>query len=305
MSTGASIGAENVRSGYVNSDGVRLYYEIVGHGEPLIMLNGGPGFPHDYLVETVELAPYARLVYFDQRGTGKSDKVDPSLYTVEANVQDVENLRRDLNLGRCGIFGHSWGGMLAQEYALAYPQRVSKLILADTFSSREDIDATLSRMRAGVPEETRAIYDKYEREGLYKHGDQYPEEYQAALDAAYEPIFISVPPPDYLQDSFGKIAYDVYRAMWGEESEFRLTGTLQHFDAAPRLHEIRVPTLVIVGASDMPTVDMARKTAQLIPDSRLEIFEQSRHFPFIEEKEKFLQVIRDFLLADTSRGVSE
>lgn len=284
-----------METGYVYSNGVRLYYEMIGQGEPLLLLNGGPGFPHDYLQQLQMLAPYANLVFFDQRGTGKSDRVDPAGYTIDANVEDVENLREALQLGPCGVLGHSWGGMLAQAYVLKYPQHVIRLILADTFSSIADCNAALARMRAAMPAETQAIYDRYERAGLYKVGDQYPAEYQAALDRAYEPVYISVPPPDYLQDTFAKLAYDVYRTMWGEESEFRVTGTLAAFDVADRLGEIGVPTLVIAGASDMPTVAMAAATTRAIPNARLEIFAHSRHFPFIEEPAKFLQLVSRFL----------
>jgi len=284
-----------METGYVYANGVRLYYEMIGQGEPLLLLNGGPGFPHDYLQQLQMLAPYACLVFFDQRGTGKSDKVDTQGYTIDANVEDVENLREALQLGPCGVLGHSWGGMLAQAYVLKYPQHVTRLILADTFSSIADCNAALARMRAAMPAETQAIYERYEREGLYQAGDHYPAEYQAALDRAYEPVYISVPPPDYLQDTFAKIAYDVYRTMWGEETEFRVTGTLAAFDVADRLGEIRVPTLVIAGASDMPAVTMAASTARAIPDARLEIFAHSRHFPFIEEPARFLQVVSRFL----------
>ena len=86
--------------------------------------------------------------------------------------------------------------------------------------SAADVNATLARMRAAVPEATRAIYERYEQAGLYKDRDRYPDEYQAALDIAYEPVTISVPPPEYLQGMFSKVAYDVYRVMWGEETEF-------------------------------------------------------------------------------------
>ena len=190
---------EGVQGGYVESDGIRLYYEIEGTGESLVLLNGGPGFPHDYLDDLRALATDARLVFYDQRGTGNSDKADPRTYTIEANLADLEHLRDALQLGRCGIFGHSWGGMLAQAYAVAYPHNVGKLILADTFSSMADLKATLRRMRGSVSSETLAIYDKWERAGLYNGRDQYLEEYQHALDQAYAPVTISIPPPPPLQ----------------------------------------------------------------------------------------------------------
>ncbi|HEX7973971.1 MAG TPA: proline iminopeptidase-family hydrolase [Anaerolineales bacterium] len=284
-----------MESGTIDSNGISIYYEIEGVGEPLLLLNGGPGFSHEYLQELVALAPLARLVFYDQRGTGKSGKAGAGQYTIQANVEDLENLRRALGLGACRILGHSWGGMLAQAYTLAYPQNVTRLILANTFSSAADVNLTLRRMRAAVPPEVQAIYEKYEREGLYNGRNSYPDEYQAASDIAYEPVYMSIEPPEYVKDSFAKLAYDVYREMWGEETEFRLTGTLAAFNAEPRLGELRIPVLVIVGAQDMPTVEMAAKTARLIPNARLEVFEHSRHFPFLEEREKFLKVVGDFL----------
>jgi proline iminopeptidase len=282
-------------NGFITSNGLKLYYEIEGEGQPLILLSGGPGFSHEYLQPLRALASDAQLIFLDQRGTGRSDKANPQDYTVEANVEDVEQLRRELQLDSCMIFGHSWGGMLAQAYVLKYPTHVSKLVLANTFSSVTEVNASLMRMRSAVPEETRAIYERYEQEGLYRNRDHYPEEYQAALDIAYEPVFISVPPPDYLQNMFSTVAYDVYRVMWGEESEFKITGTLAQFDVTAQLREIHIPTLVLVGASDMPTVAMAQNTAKSISNARLEVFEHSRHFPFIEEPDTFLRVMRRFV----------
>ena len=282
-------------NGFINSNGLKLYYEIEGEGHAVVLLSGGPGLSHEYLQPLRSLASDAQLVFFDQRGTGRSDKANLQDYTVEANVEDVEQLRRELQLDSFILFGHSWGGMLAQAYALKYPAHVAKLILADTFSSVTELNLSLMRMRNAAPEATRAIYDRYEQEGLYKDRDRYPDEYQAGLEIAYEPVFISVTPPEYLQDVFSKLAYDVYRVMWGEESEFKVTGTLAQFDVTHRLPEIRVPTLVIVSTSDIPTVAMAQQTAQLIPDAQLEVFEHSRHFPFIEEPETFFNVIRQFI----------
>lgn len=293
-----SISCTRMQSGYADSNGVKLYYEITGEGEPLMLLNGGPGYPHDYLQELEALALHARLIFYDQRGTGNSDAADVSTYTIDQNVEDLEALRRHLRLERFRVLGHSWGGILAQAYILKYPEHVTKLILADTFSSAADTNATLERMLRACPEDARAVIEQYEREGLYAHGETYPPEYQAALAIAYEPVNMASPLPEYLQNSFAKLSYPVYKTMWGTESEFRITGTLKDFDVYARLVEIGVPTLVIVGASDMPTVGMAERTSRAIPDARLEVFEHSRHFPFLEEPEKFFRIVIDFLHQD-------
>jgi proline-specific peptidase len=281
--------------GFFTSDGLRLWYEVEGAGRPLLLLNGGPGFSHEYLEPLRALAGSCRLVFFDQRGTGNSDKADPCEYTIEANVRDIEALRRELGLDSFFLLGHSWGGMLAQAYALEHPRRVSGLILADTFSSTEEINSVLAAMRAAVPESTRAIFEKHESLGLYGKGDRYPDEYQEAIDLAYKPTMMEGPPPECLRNMFGKLASDVYRAMWGDESEFRVTGSLASFDARPRLAAIEAPVLVIVGAHDMSTVAMAEGMVRALPNARLEVFEASHHFPFYEEDGKFLAVTRDFL----------
>lgn len=282
-------------NGYIISHGLKLYYEIEGQGPPMLLLNGGPGLSHEYLQSLKILSDQVRLVFYDQRGTGNSDPSPTREYTIPANVSDLENLRQGLGLDRFILFGHSWGGMLAQAYTLEFPQNITRLVLADTFSSIADLNETLARMRAAVPPEIEAVYQKHERAGIYRQGDRYPNEYQAALDFAYEPVNLSVPAPDYLQHVFSRLSYPVYRTMWGEESEFKVTGTLAAFDAEARLHEIQVPTLVIAGAQDMPTEAMARKTAQAIPNAQLEIFPHSRHFPFLEEPERFFEVLRAFI----------
>jgi proline iminopeptidase len=284
-----------MRSGFIDSNAIPIYYETKGNGDPLILLHGGPGIPHDYLKDTRALSPYARLVFFDQRGAGRSGRSKTLDYTIEANVEDTENVRKGLGLGTCAVFGHSWGGMLAQAYALKYSNNVKKLVLANTFSTVVHLNAALAKIRSSVPQELQKTYEKYERAGLYSGRETYPDEYQAAVDVAYEPISISVPKPAHLQDAFRKISYEVYRTMWGDQTEFKITGTMSTFNFLPRLSEIKVPTLVIVGANNMTTVEMAKETVKRIPKGRLVIFERSRHYPFIEEKEKFVRVMKEFL----------
>jgi proline iminopeptidase len=282
-------------SGFITSNGLKIFYEIEGKGQPLILLNGGPGLSHEYLQNLLPLASDAKLIFFDQRGTGRSDRAELRDYTIDANVEDVENVRRELDLDSCMLFGHSWGGMLAQEYVLKYPDNVTKLILSNTVSSIIDINIANLRMRHSVPEAMRAIYDRYEQEGLYKNSERLPDEYQVAVQAAFLPVYIKSIPPQYLMDVLGNLAMDVHRAMWGEESEFTVTGTLAKFDVTDRLHEIRIPSLVMVSATDIPSMDMVEKMTRAIPNSRLVVFENSCHFPFIDEQDRFINVVREFI----------
>src|ERR1700719_3778993 len=112
---------------------------MVGHGQPLLIVHGGPGASHDYFLPyLLPLAHHNKVVFIDERGSGKSQKLqDPSGYTVENMVEDVEGVRRSLGLGKITLMGHSFGGVLAQGYALKYQSNLSHLILASTFPSHE------------------------------------------------------------------------------------------------------------------------------------------------------------------------
>ncbi len=295
-----------MQSGHFQSGDLSLYYETHGSGLPLICLSGGPGLPHGYLAPFAQLAGDGiQVIFFDQRGTGKSDKADPAEYTIPNNVADVEALRRHLGIEAWCVLGFSWGGMLAQAYAATHPARVSKLVLSDTFSSIADLNAALDRLRASVSPELQELIERYEEAGLYAQGDSYPDEYAAAVETAYEPVTLGIPAPPALQEALSQFATDVYRAMWGENSEFEITGTLTQLDSLldGKLERVTAPTLVVVGASDMATVEMAARTALLFSPSHLEIFEHSRHFPYLEEPDKFFNLLRRFLgttrLSDT------
>src|SRR5215469_9399599 len=111
-----------MQEGFVDANGVLIYYKIIGRGAPLMVVHGGPGASHDYLLPgLLPLARSNKLVFIDERGSGRSEKLeDPNKYTVENMVEDVEAVRQALNLGKISLLGHSYGGVLAQAYALKY-----------------------------------------------------------------------------------------------------------------------------------------------------------------------------------------
>src|SRR5215831_11679354 len=128
-----------IQEGFVDANGVMIYYKSIGNGPPLLVVHGGPGASHDYFLPyLLPLARHHRLVFIDERGSGKSEKLqDVSQYTVAAMVEDVEAVRRAFNLGKVDLLGHSYGGVLAQAYALKYQSYLSHLILASTFHSTQ------------------------------------------------------------------------------------------------------------------------------------------------------------------------
>src|SRR5262245_34927882 len=184
-----------VSQGFVDAHGVFIYYESMGSGTPLVVVHGGPGASHDYLLPyLLPLARHRRVVYMDERGSGKSGKLeDPKGYTVENMVEDVEALRVALGLGKLDLLGHSYGGVLAQAYSLRYQQHLSHLVLCSTFYSTREMNQIFVRMKEKMPPDLRARIDKMEADGLFGHGKdfekrRYTSDYMtAAWGEAYFP----------------------------------------------------------------------------------------------------------------------
>jgi pimeloyl-ACP methyl ester carboxylesterase len=127
--------------GYVTSrDGVQIFYRTAGAGDPLVVVHGGPGFDHGYLAPGLEpLAESHRLVFYDQRGAGRSTIVsDAGLLGLDAHIADLEAVRRHFALERVTLLGHSWGAMLAAGYAMAHPDEVAKLVMVSPGGVRHD-----------------------------------------------------------------------------------------------------------------------------------------------------------------------
>lgn len=124
----------HVHEGYLPVSGAELYFREVGRGSPIVILHGGPDFNHNYLLPDMDrLADAFRLIYYDQRGRGKSSPgVAPEDVTIESEIDDLDRLRQYFGLNAISVLGHSWGGLLAMEYATRHSDRVSHLILLST-----------------------------------------------------------------------------------------------------------------------------------------------------------------------------
>jgi proline iminopeptidase len=165
----------DIREGFVDARGVMIYYKIFGRGKPLVIVHGGPGASHDYFLPYLTpLARHYQLVFIDERGSGRSPALeDASSYTVENMVEDVEAVRQALGLGQISLLGHSYGGVLAQAYALKYQENLTRLILASTFSSTKAMNEVFARMKQKMPAELRDRINRMESNGLYGHGKDY------------------------------------------------------------------------------------------------------------------------------------
>jgi proline iminopeptidase len=293
-----------IQQGYVDANGVMIYYKIFGHGKPLVLAHGGPGASHDYFLPY--LAPLARhyqLVFIDERGSGRSPALENvSAYTVENMVEDVEAVRQALNLGRISLLGHSYGGVLAQAYALKYQKNLSHLILASTFSSTGKINEVFVHMKEKMPADLRDRINRMESDGLYGHGkdyekNRYTTEYMTAAwgDGYFPYLYRNHPDPNYDPIDNGKMSWDLYREMWGSHGEFVIDGNLKSVEYTDRLPAIKVPTLLLVGDHDECDPAMSKVMNEKIAGSKLIILPGSGHMTFVDQPGMFGQAVEDFL----------
>lgn len=286
--------AGHARPEFVAVDGWRIATYTRGTGpESLLLLNGGPGLPCDCLRDP--LAPLAddgmRVVAFDQLGTGASDRPDdPALWTIERYAREVEGVRRALGLGRVHLLGQSWGGWLAIEYALTYPDRIASLVLSSTCADIPHFAGELRRMRAALGPETVAMMAYREALGQFDH-----PEYQAAIEILnFRHVCRLHPLPPALQASVEGWNETIYRAMQGP-NEFLFTGNLKSWNRSGDLAGLSVPCLIVAGDDDELGPACAMRMRDTLPRARLEIVPDSTHSVIHERTERYLAIVAAFL----------
>jgi proline iminopeptidase len=286
-------GARMSTEGLVQVPGGRVWYRICGDGDavPLLLLHGGPGFTSEYLDSLEALADERPVVRYDQLGCGRSDRPDDvSLWNVERFVEELAEVRRALGLSRCHLLGQSWGSMLAVDYALTGPAGVLSLILASPPLSIPRWVADTQKLLDELPGNPRAVLEAHEREGFTSC-----PEYQCAVLQIYKAHMCRMDPwPPALERAFAGGSDAVYHAMWGPH-EFNVTGTLRDYDRTPRLGEIALPTLFTCGRFDEATPGATAWYQSLVPGARMTVFEQSAHLSHLEEADRYVALVREFL----------
>ncbi|MFO7881051.1 MAG: proline iminopeptidase-family hydrolase [Kosmotogaceae bacterium] len=287
-----------VNEGYVEFEGFKTWYKTVGKTNsgkyPLLCLHGGPNFTHDYLDPLSKIAETGRqIIFYDQLGSGNSELPDrPFEWKIPLFIKEIKNIRRELNLNEIHLFGQSWGGMLALEYVLDKPAGIKSLILADSLSSAPLWGKETSKLLNELPEEYQEVIRKHENGMDVNHA-----KYEEAIMAYYKKFVCRLEPwPKCLMKSLEKFSknHEAYNEMWGN-SEFEVNGTLKNWDVTNRLGEIDVPTLIISGRYDESTPVVSGTLTQGIRNSKWVLFDNSAHMPHLEEKEKYLALLLDFL----------
>lgn len=285
----------DTRSGFVDVDGGRIFYEMHhadAPGTPLVMIHGGPGSTSCYFGLLDERITDRPVIRYDQLGTGLSDRpADTSYWNLPHFVSEVDALREALDLDTVHLLGSSWGGTVAAEYALTTPARgLESLILAGPLLSTplwlEDATSLIDQLPVRLQE----VIRRHEAAGTFSD-----PEYVAATDSFYARFLYHQQPPRAVPECAGVNGNtDMYQAMWGP-SEFTATGTLLTYDRTDVLQNIRVPTLLIAGEFDEARPETMHEFAALIPDARVEVIDDAGHVSMVDKPDEFAAAVRRFL----------
>jgi proline iminopeptidase len=303
-----------MKEGFVDVNGLFLYYTELGEGQPLIVLHGGRGGNHNYFFPyLLPLARTNRLIFMDERGSGRSGPLeDASGYTVENMVEDVEALRQALDLGSINLLGHSFGGVIAQAYALKYQKNLSHLIVANSFDSASELNQVWARLKTKIDPQHLQRIEELEKEGLFDKGKpwehgRYTAEYaELAWGWGYYPyMYGNHPSPNYNPLGNLGICWDVYREMSGSKGEFVVVGNMKSVEYAAKLRTLRVPTLIITGDHDAMSLQMSREMHATISGSELVVLPKSAHMTFVDQTDMFNNTVDAFIRADPLSSTKE
>ena len=271
------------------SPSATLWYEVRGQGDgmPLMVVNGGPGVSHEYLlVSNVwdTMAKRRRLVLYDQRGVGRSGALAKGQScTLADQIADLDALRAHLGFARMDVLGHSWGGILAMAYAARHPDRIAHLILCDSGAPKWDDTKFLFRDVFPEIAERQEGFQFAEQLGDTGATNADFRDYQSMLacDPGNRAILRERPLPPFAAAVNSAIIAD-----------------LKQYDLNPELPKFDFPTLVITGRFDANVAPaVSWKIHRAIPKSEFAVFERSGHLPFFEEPAAFVDRVERFLAA--------
>jgi proline iminopeptidase len=276
-----------------------LYTRVAGRGQPMIVLHGGPDFDTAYLLpELDQLADAYRLIYYDQRGRGKSaEGVRPEEVTLASDLADLDAIRTHFQVDATVLLGHSWGTVLALEYALRNPSRVSRLILMNPapvsasqlavlrksyvgqlgreMERQREIMAS-AEYKAGDPDTVAARYRIH-----FRHGVRRPADYDTLMGR--------------MSAQFRAQGASGILKAWAIESRlYRDTWDMAGYDLVPKLRTLRTPALVIVGEHDFIPPEIAAQIASALPRATLATIEDCGHFSYLECGGDVRKAIDDF-----------
>jgi proline iminopeptidase len=282
----------DIREGIVDTPGSQLFYRTAGNGKPLVILHGGIGLSQGYLLPyMLQLANSSFVILYDQRACGDSTgEINLTTMTIENFVKDLDAIRKAFHYEKISILGHSWGGFVAMNYAIAHPNHVEKLIVSNSMPVSSDDMALFAKEWNQRIAPYQAKLDSIKVSKEFEMGD--PDVVERYFQMFFRPCFFRPENVALLNVRMTPIAaihsVQVYEC-------FQKTLFAKHFDLHPLLKKLQLPTLVIHGDSEQIPAITAENIHESIPHSKYELLKHCGHFPYIEAPEEYFELITTFL----------
>lgn len=285
---------------YYTINGAKMWVVSFGKGDPIFFIAGGPGGTHYGLRSFDALSDTNTLVYFDGFGRGKSEEAkNVTEYSLQRDIDDLEALRKAMGFSKINVLGHSYGGLVAQGYAIQHPESTKHLIIANSFHSylmwQANDDNSNHEIKTGYPEVWKELMEAREKGAI-------------SSDSIHRAIYDKVPYGflyAYNPENFayrGRKPYpnsfnaDLYYQMVGKDGDFIVGNDIGNFDFRKQLKDLKMPILVIGGRYDRVAIpEMMVKYKEYCPQAEFVMFEKSGHNPQIEQQKEEFELIRTFL----------
>ncbi|HEY6437392.1 MAG TPA: alpha/beta fold hydrolase, partial [Ignavibacteriaceae bacterium] len=272
-------------------NGTEINIRTFGNGSPILVVHGGPGLNHSYFLPQFEtLASNHRLIFIDQRACGKSaGSLDSTQMSLDWFVKDMEAVRKELKLGKVSVLAHSWGGLLGMLYASRYPESIRTLIISNSVSPKagEYDKQTNEIISSRYTKEDSTLSAQTLKSNAFKEGDL--EAYKVLFKVSFKQSFYN---RSYIDSLNLTLPSDFVQK---RNILFLMAKELSDYNFYPDLKKIKCETLIIHGDYDAIPIELAQNINKSIHTSKLAVIKDAGHFPFIEQKAAFFNVVEDFL----------
>lgn len=278
-----------VFEGLKDINGTQLYFKVIGEGEPLLIVHGGPGLNHNYFLPHLNnLAKKYQLIFYDQRSAGQSAlnvKADMNLNTF---ARDIEAIRVAFNIDKLNILCHSWGALPVTNYALSYPEHLGCIIYCNPAPLSNENSRTIAALAA----ERETPADSIEKAALralpgFQKGDM--QIVNAMMRISFREVFCDTSKVSQLDPKLPDNYLVASLSLYG------LMDDMKSYNYYSSMSSVHVPVLILHGDCDITPLGMDQLLQKAIPGSQLVEFKHSGHFPFIEENKKFTKTVEAFL----------
>lgn len=287
----------NAKEGYVEtSDGVRLFYRLLGSGpDTLVMIHGGPGFTMDYFLEDLApLAAHHALLFYDQRGSGRSTLVSDSIsLAAQRFVEDVEAIRNHFRIGRLTLLGHSWGSAVVARYAMSHVEHLGRIIILGALPL-QGYQLTEALRQLEMKRDSSALNRMRELRAARLAEPGNSEVCSAYYTIWFQPFYGNYSTANRSKGDFCAGTPESRYNKMVSIDKFTMA-SLGQWDWRSSLKQVKVPALVIHGTLDPLPIDGARSWASVLQNGQLIILEGVGHFPYAEAPDRFFEAVNQFL----------